>query len=137
MCFELFNVELACLSQKPQLVTLPEKYYQSNNINLFLILGLLTAVNCLSVRWAMQVQSIFTTAKLAALAAIVIAGLYYLGSGKMTINITFVNTGFKIFSCSIMKCILFFLSNNFMVFFHYSFFVLFATIGPSIFRTII
>lgn len=44
--------------------------------------GLLTAINCISVRWAMKIQNIFTVAKLAALAAIVLVGLYHIVTGK-------------------------------------------------------
>ncbi|CAH1117381.1 unnamed protein product [Phaedon cochleariae] len=44
-------------------------------------LCLLTAINCLSVRWAMRIQSVFTAAKLFALVAIIIAGVYHLATG--------------------------------------------------------
>lgn len=48
----------------------------------FLLSGILTAINCISVRWAMRIQSVFTAAKLFALALIILAGLYHLFSGK-------------------------------------------------------
>lgn len=46
-----------------------------------LCLCLLTAVNCLSVRWSMRVQDVFTWAKLIALIAIVIAGIIHIAKG--------------------------------------------------------
>nr|XP_018898260.1 PREDICTED: Y+L amino acid transporter 2 [Bemisia tabaci] len=45
-------------------------------------LCLLTSINCLSVRWSMQVQSVFTTAKLFALAAIVFFGVGHILLGN-------------------------------------------------------
>lgn len=45
-------------------------------------LCLLTAINCLSVRWSMQVQSVFTWSKLFALFAIVTAGVVYIAAGN-------------------------------------------------------
>uniref|UniRef100_A0A6P7GK31 Y+L amino acid transporter 2 isoform X2 n=1 Tax=Diabrotica virgifera virgifera TaxID=50390 RepID=A0A6P7GK31_DIAVI len=44
-------------------------------------LCLLTAVNCLSIRWAMRIQGVFTYAKILALVGIIIMGVYHLASG--------------------------------------------------------
>ncbi|KAF2354950.1 Amino acid/polyamine transporter I [Trinorchestia longiramus] len=43
-----------------------------------LVMGLLTAINCYSVSWAMRIQMIFTAAKLLALLIITLMGLYTL-----------------------------------------------------------
>ncbi|CAD7000385.1 Y+L amino acid transporter 2 [Ceratitis capitata] len=45
-------------------------------------LCLLTAINCLSVKWSMKVQDIFTAGKLLALIMIILAGIYYLLQGR-------------------------------------------------------
>lgn len=45
-------------------------------------LCLLTAINCLSTRWAMRIQDVFTAAKLVALIAIILTGLYHLLAGN-------------------------------------------------------
>ncbi|XP_071448121.1 large neutral amino acids transporter small subunit 1 isoform X2 [Hetaerina americana] len=42
----------------------------------------LTAINCISVRWAMKIQVVFTAAKVAALVVIIIAGVIYVATGK-------------------------------------------------------
>ncbi|XP_046385833.1 large neutral amino acids transporter small subunit 1 isoform X2 [Ischnura elegans] len=41
----------------------------------------LTAINCISVRWAMKIQDVFTAAKVAALVVIILAGIVYIGRG--------------------------------------------------------
>lgn len=48
----------------------------------FLILGVLTFINCWDVTWAIRVQDIFTYAKLLALFIIIAAGGYQLCTGK-------------------------------------------------------
>ncbi|VVD01699.1 large neutral amino acids transporter small subunit 1 [Leptidea sinapis] len=44
-------------------------------------LCVLTAINCISVRYTMRIQDVFTTSKLLALVVIIISGLYYIGIG--------------------------------------------------------
>ncbi|KAL1491198.1 hypothetical protein ABEB36_011834 [Hypothenemus hampei] len=44
-------------------------------------LCVLTAINCLSTRWAMRIQDIFTVAKLFALVVIILTGVYYIATG--------------------------------------------------------
>lgn len=61
----------------------PECHPPENAIRLLaaVCLCLLTAINCLSVRWAMRIQSVFTYAKILALIAIILAGVYHVSSG--------------------------------------------------------
>ncbi|KAF9809469.1 hypothetical protein SFRURICE_020766 [Spodoptera frugiperda] len=40
--------------------------------------SILTAVNCISVRWTMRIQDVFTSSKLLALVVIIISGIYYI-----------------------------------------------------------
>ncbi|OWR44558.1 large neutral amino acids transporter small subunit 2 [Danaus plexippus] len=44
-------------------------------------LCILTAINCISVRWTMRIQDVFTSSKLLALVVIIISGIYYIASG--------------------------------------------------------
>ncbi|KAJ8726463.1 hypothetical protein PYW07_001161 [Mythimna separata] len=44
-------------------------------------LCILTAINCISVRWTMRIQDVFTSSKLLALVVIIISGIYYICSG--------------------------------------------------------
>ncbi|XP_055387315.1 large neutral amino acids transporter small subunit 1 [Condylostylus longicornis] len=43
----------------------------------------LTAINCMSVKWSMKIQDVFTAAKLIALITIVLAGIYYMLAGNL------------------------------------------------------
>lgn len=47
------------------------------------LLGLITFINCFSVKLATKVQNIFTAAKLVAIAIIIAGGLYMIGIGKL------------------------------------------------------
>ncbi|XP_026727059.1 large neutral amino acids transporter small subunit 2 [Trichoplusia ni] len=44
-------------------------------------LCILTAINCISVRWTMRIQDVFTSSKLLALIVIIISGIYYICIG--------------------------------------------------------
>lgn len=52
-------------------------------------LCVLTAINCLSVKWAMKIQDVFTGAKLLALVSIILAGIYYMITGKLYVFILY------------------------------------------------
>ncbi|CAD7079449.1 unnamed protein product [Hermetia illucens] len=43
----------------------------------------LTAINCISTKWSMKIQDVFTAAKLAALVLIVLTGLYWMLTGNV------------------------------------------------------
>lgn len=45
--------------------------------------GLLTFINCVSVRLAMRIQTIFTSAKLMALVVLIMAGFFHFANGKL------------------------------------------------------
>lgn len=61
----------------------PECSPPENSIRLLAAacLCLLTAINCWSTRWAMTIQSVFTSAKLFALVAIILTGVVYIFTG--------------------------------------------------------
>lgn len=44
----------------------------------------LTGINCMSVKWSMKIQDVFTAAKLIALVLIILAGLYSMGAGNLS-----------------------------------------------------
>ncbi|XP_053671690.1 Y+L amino acid transporter 2 [Anopheles nili] len=43
----------------------------------------LTAINCISTKWAMKIQDVFTIAKLTALVSIIVAGMYFMGTESL------------------------------------------------------
>ena len=45
------------------------------------IVGLVTALNCYSVDWALKAQNVFTVAKLAAIVLMICCGIYQLSNG--------------------------------------------------------
>lgn len=52
----------------------------------FFFVGMLTAVNCVSVKWSMKIQDVFTGAKILALIIIIFAGIYYMITTKTLEN---------------------------------------------------
>ena len=53
-------------------------------------LGLITFINCFSVKLATKVQNVFTAAKLVAIAIIIAGGLYMIGIGEYIILYNFI-----------------------------------------------
>ncbi|XP_058061166.1 Y+L amino acid transporter 2 [Anopheles bellator] len=43
----------------------------------------LTAINCISTKWAMKIQDVFTIAKLTALVSIILAGMYFMATDSL------------------------------------------------------
>ncbi|XP_050100231.1 Y+L amino acid transporter 2 [Anopheles aquasalis] len=43
----------------------------------------LTAINCISTKWAMKIQDVFTIAKLTALVSIILAGMYFMATESL------------------------------------------------------
>ena len=49
--------------------------------------GILTFINCYSVKWATFVQDTFTLTKVFALVIIIVAGLFHLASGELVMSV--------------------------------------------------
>ena len=66
----------------------PDSYlsYVITRLAACVCIGLITFVNCYSVKGATRVQNVFTVAKLTAIAIIIGGGLYYLGIGNNNNN---------------------------------------------------
>lgn len=54
-------------------------------VNIFVVVestGVITFVNCASVKWATRMQIVFTAAKMIAIVMLIVTGLVRLGQGK-------------------------------------------------------
>lgn len=62
----------------------PECDAPDNSVRLLaaVCLCFLTAINCISTKWAMKIQNVFTMAKLTALVSIIVAGVWYMATEK-------------------------------------------------------
>ena len=68
-----------CVCYRPKLVQLVFNFFR---VLFFVPPGLITFVNCFSVKLATKVQNVFTAAKLVAIGIIIVGGLYMICTGN-------------------------------------------------------